>query len=48
MKTRPVGAEMFPADDGQTYTRQTVAFRNSANALKKNHLQVQKKVDICH
>jgi len=26
MKIRPMGAELFHADDGQTYTKQTVAF----------------------
>jgi hypothetical protein len=42
MKIRSVGAELFHADDGQTHTKQILAFGNFANAPKR-HSQVQKK-----
>ena len=32
MKILPVGADLFHADDGQTFTKLKVAFRNTANS----------------
>ena len=39
MKIRPVGAELFGADDGRTdkHVKLTVASRNFANARKKEY-----------
>jgi len=36
MKIRPVGAELFQADGRVDKTKLTVAFRNFANASKKD------------
>jgi len=38
MKLPPVGAQLFHADSRTNMTKLAVAFRNLANALKKEHL----------
>jgi hypothetical protein len=44
MKIRPVGAELFHADRRTDTTKLIVAFRNFANAPKKNSVDSQTRI----